>query len=143
MNCLKEPLSRLANQQENNRGAFFEGRFKSVAILDDESLLATCAYLVDYTGRLFRKGKTPMSREVAEILQRVGTSADTWQARTQPRRGPPRRAGCSRRAGTSNARGSASAPEAVPIPPLIHARPRRGGTGAAQRHSYHWATGLG
>ena len=45
MKCLKEPLSRLANRQEQTRGAFFEGRFKSVAILDDESLLATCAYM--------------------------------------------------------------------------------------------------
>ena len=27
-------------------GAFFEGRFKSVAILDEESLLATCAYII-------------------------------------------------------------------------------------------------
>ncbi len=45
MKCLKEPLSRLANRQDNARGAFFEERFKSVAILDDESLLATCAYI--------------------------------------------------------------------------------------------------
>ena len=45
MKCLKEPLSRLANRQDQTRGAFFEGRFKSVAILDDESLLATCAYI--------------------------------------------------------------------------------------------------
>ena len=45
MKCLKEPLSRLANRQEQTRGAFFEGRFKSVAILDEESLLATCAYI--------------------------------------------------------------------------------------------------
>jgi len=44
MKCLKEPLSRLANREEQTRGAFFEGRFKSVAILDEESLLATCAY---------------------------------------------------------------------------------------------------
>ena len=42
MKCLKEPLSRLANREEQTRGAFFEGRFKSVAILDEESLLATC-----------------------------------------------------------------------------------------------------
>ena len=34
MKCLKEPLSRLANREEQTRGAFFEGRFKSVAILD-------------------------------------------------------------------------------------------------------------
>jgi REP element-mobilizing transposase RayT len=45
MKCLKEPLSRLANPEEQTRGAFFEGRFKSVAILDEESLLATCAYI--------------------------------------------------------------------------------------------------
>src|SRR5262249_40007594 len=45
MKCLKEPLSRLANRQDQARGAFFEGRFKSVAILDEESLLATCAYI--------------------------------------------------------------------------------------------------
>ncbi|MGA2703635.1 MAG: transposase, partial [Isosphaeraceae bacterium] len=32
MKCLKEPLSRLANREEQTRGAFFEGRFKSVAI---------------------------------------------------------------------------------------------------------------
>ena len=28
MKCLKEPLSRLANREEQTRGAFFEGRFK-------------------------------------------------------------------------------------------------------------------
>ena len=45
MKCLKEPLSRLANREEQTRGAFFGGRFKSVAILDEESLLATCTYI--------------------------------------------------------------------------------------------------
>jgi hypothetical protein len=45
MKCLKEPLSRLANRQDHARGAFFESRFKSVAILDEESLLAVCAYI--------------------------------------------------------------------------------------------------
>ena len=45
MKCLKEPLSRLANREDKARGAFFEGRFKSVAILDEEALLAICAYI--------------------------------------------------------------------------------------------------
>jgi hypothetical protein len=45
MKCLKEPLARLANRQDETRGAFFEGRFKSVAILDEEALLAICAYI--------------------------------------------------------------------------------------------------
>ena len=45
MKCLKEPLSRLANKEDGCTGAFWEGRFRSVAILDEESLLATCAYI--------------------------------------------------------------------------------------------------
>jgi hypothetical protein len=169
MKCLKEPLSRLANREEKVRGAFFEGRFKSVGVLDEESLVAVCAYidlnpvaagisrvpeasehtsikerveqveaqgrtedlkaakngsvagsaaaagleesiwlcpiedrrrldsqregmlegfclgsyllLVDYTGRLFREGKAAISREVAEIFERLGSSAETWRAR--------------------------------------------------------------
>jgi hypothetical protein len=171
MKCLKEPLARLANRQDKTRGFFFEGRFKSVAILDEESLLAVCAYidlnpvaagiaevpetskhtsikervdhidtqgrtedlkaarkgsvagsqasagleesiwlcpiedrrridssregmiegfslgnylvLVDYTGRLFRQRKAAISREVAGIFERIGTTAETWQARMQ------------------------------------------------------------
>ena len=45
MKCLKGPLARLANRQDKARDAFFEQRFKSIAILDEESLLATCAYI--------------------------------------------------------------------------------------------------
>ena len=32
MKCLKEPLSRMVNKAENCTGAFFEGRFKSIAV---------------------------------------------------------------------------------------------------------------
>jgi len=39
--------------------------------------------LVDYTGRLFTEGKATISREVAEILGRIGTTAETWQARLE------------------------------------------------------------
>ncbi|HKI16912.1 MAG TPA: hypothetical protein VKA15_03490 [Isosphaeraceae bacterium] len=39
--------------------------------------------LVNYTGRLFREGKATISREVAEILGRIGTTAETWQARLE------------------------------------------------------------
>ena len=44
MKSLKERLSRLANRQDQTRGSFFEQRFKSVAILDEQSLVAACAY---------------------------------------------------------------------------------------------------
>jgi len=39
--------------------------------------------LVDYTGRLFREGKAAISRELAGIFERLGTMAETWQARLQ------------------------------------------------------------
>ena len=169
MKCLKEPLSRLVNRQEKARGAFWESRFKSVAILDEEALLAVCAYidlnpvaaglvaapergghtsikqrvehvaaqgrvddlkaaaqgrvaaaaraagleeahwlcpiedrrrvdspregmlegftlgsyllLVEYTGRLFRHGKASISRELRAVFARLGSDAESWQAR--------------------------------------------------------------
>ena len=45
--------------------------------------LGSYLLLVDYTGRLFRRGKAALSREVAEIFERLGTAADTWQARLE------------------------------------------------------------
>ena len=45
MKCLKEPLARLANKEDGCTGAFWEGRFRSVAVLDVEHLLATAAYI--------------------------------------------------------------------------------------------------
>ena len=171
MKCLKEPISRRANREDKCRGAFFEARFKSVAILDEEALLATSTYidlnpvaakiaevpetskhtsikqrvdhikaqdataqleaakggsvagsqaasgleeglwlcpiedrrplgstrpgmfeglsignyllLVDYTGRLFREGKARISAELAGILDRIGSSAESWQVRME------------------------------------------------------------
>src|SRR6516165_12244126 len=45
--------------------------------------LGSYLLLVDYTGRLFREGKAALSREVAEIFSRLGSSAETWQARLE------------------------------------------------------------
>lgn len=175
MKCLKEPLSRLVNKAEKCTGAFFEGRFKSIAVLDEEALLSVCAYidlnpvaagiaptpetsehtsvkarvdhvqqqgrtgdlqaakqgsvagskaskkleealwlipiedrrrldskregmldgftlsnylmLVEYTGRLLRDGKASITVEVADILARLGSSAEVWQTRMQRLRG--------------------------------------------------------
>ena len=175
MKFLKERLSRLANRQDKTRGAFFEQRFKSVGVLDEESLLAACAYIdlnpvaagivevpeesphtsvttrvdhvkaqgrvddlkaaergsvagsdasagleeaiwlchvedrrkldssregvvegvslgnhllpVEYTGRLFREGKSAISAGLAGILARLGTSAEGWQARLEKLKG--------------------------------------------------------
>ena len=45
MKCVKEPLARLANKEDGCTGAFWEGRFRSVAVLDERSLLTTAAYI--------------------------------------------------------------------------------------------------
>ena len=39
--------------------------------------------LVDYTGRLFRTGKPTISRELSGILERIGSSAESWWARLE------------------------------------------------------------
>ena len=100
MKCLKEPLSRRANREDQCRGTFFEARFKSIAILDEEALLTTLAYvdlnplsagislkgyleLLDWSGRLLRGGKSRIPADVAGILDRLGSSPDVWQHRLE------------------------------------------------------------
>ena len=39
--------------------------------------------LVDYTARLYRAGKAAVSREVAAILDRLGSTAEEWQERLE------------------------------------------------------------
>jgi hypothetical protein len=39
--------------------------------------------LVDFTARLYRDGKATVSRDVAEILDRLGSTIDHWQARLE------------------------------------------------------------
>jgi hypothetical protein len=70
MKCLKEPLSRLVNRQEKVRGAFFEGRFKSVAILDDGALLAVGAY-IDLNPVAAGIAEAPETSKYTSIKQRV------------------------------------------------------------------------
>ena len=45
MKVLKEPLSRIANKEDNCSGAFWEGRFKSVPLLDVAAVVACTAYV--------------------------------------------------------------------------------------------------
>lgn len=45
MKEVKEPLARLCNREDGRHGTFFEGRYKSIAILDDQALLATAMYI--------------------------------------------------------------------------------------------------
>jgi len=57
-----------------------EGDFDRKAWIDRrlEEPLGNYLLLVDYTGRLFREGKAVISAEVAGILERLGSSAESW-----------------------------------------------------------------
>ena len=70
MKCLKEPLSRLANRQDKTRGTFFEGRFKSVAVLDEEALLAIGVY-IDLNPVAAKIAETPETSDYTSIKRRV------------------------------------------------------------------------
>jgi REP element-mobilizing transposase RayT len=70
MKALKEPLARLANKEDDCKGTFWEARYKSIAILDEEALLATCTY-IDLNPVAAGIAKTPEDSPHTSIKQRV------------------------------------------------------------------------
>ena len=70
MKCLKEPISRRANREDKCRGAFFEARFKSVAVLDEGALLATSTY-IDLNPVAAKIAEVPETSEHTSIKRRV------------------------------------------------------------------------
>lgn len=70
MKALKEPLARLANREDDCKGTFWESRYKSIAILDEEALLATCAY-IDLNPVAAGIAATPETSPHTSVRQRV------------------------------------------------------------------------
>jgi REP element-mobilizing transposase RayT len=70
MKALKEPLARLANKEDDCKGTFWESRYKSIAILDEEALLATCAY-IDLNPVAAGIAATPETSRHTSVRQRV------------------------------------------------------------------------
>jgi len=70
MKALKEPLARLANKEDDCKGTFWEARYKSIAILDEQALLATCAY-IDLNPFAAGIATTPEDAPHTSIKQRV------------------------------------------------------------------------
>jgi len=71
MRTLNEGIARQANAEDNVKGRFWEGRYKSQALLDEQAVIAAMAY-VDLNPIRAGIAETPEESDFTSIQQRLG-----------------------------------------------------------------------
>jgi REP element-mobilizing transposase RayT len=84
MRTLNEHIARQANAEDGVKGRFWEGRFKSQALLDEKALLAAMAY-VDLNPVRAGIAETPEASDYTSIQERITGVPEATESDMQPR----------------------------------------------------------